>query len=202
MLRRSRGMGPLLLAMLLGTACSPRAPSTRELFERYLAASNAHDLAALDDMTADSVVWRLGPWTLRGKARALSLHYADLINHTALEARDLVIRGDTVECTLVERNDATRAYGPDSLVHYPRYVFRDGLMTVKEGWKRDTSFAALNRHAEPFHSWVRETHPEAIAVILDSTGTPRWTRQALDKVRQMLLAWIAAGKPGMRARGN
>jgi ketosteroid isomerase-like protein len=188
--------------MLLSTACSHRAPSTRELFERYLAASKAHDLAALADMISDSVVWRLGPWTLRGKAQSLSLHYADLINHTTLEARDVVIRGDTVECTLVERNDATRAYGRDSLVHYPRYVFRDGLVKVKEGWKRDTSLAALNRHAEPFHAWVRETHPEAIPVILDSTGTPRWTRQAVDKTRQMLLAWIDAGKPGMRAPGN
>lgn len=188
--------------MLLSTACSHRAPSTRELFERYLAASNAHDLAAIDDMTADSVLWRLGPWTLRGKTQALSLDYADLINHTTLEARDVVIRGDTVECTLVERNDATRTYGPDSLVHYPRFVFRNGLVMVKETWKRDTSFAALNRHAEPFHTWVRETHPEAMPVILDSTGTPRWSRQALDKTRQMLLAWIAAGKPGMRAPGN
>lgn len=199
---RSPGTGCLLLAVLAGTACSHHAPSTRRLFERYLAASNAHELAALDDMTADSIVWRLGPWTLRGKAQALSLQYADLINHTTLEARDVVVRGDTVECTLVERNDATRAYGPDSLLHYPRYVFRDGLVTVKEGWKRDTSFAALNRHAEPFHAWVRQTHPEAIPVILDSTGTPRWTRQALDKTRQMLLAWIDAGKPGMRAPGN
>jgi len=194
----SRGSGQLLLVLLVCAACVERAPSPRDLFDRYLAASNAHDLEALEAMTDDDIVWQLGPWTLEGKEKALSPNYADLLNHTTLLARDVVVRGDTVECTVIERNDATRAYGPDSLIHYPRYVFEDGLLKIKEGWRRDTSFAELNRHAEPFRAWVRATHPESLMAILDSTGAPRWTRGSIEKTREMLRAWIAAGKPGMR----
>jgi ketosteroid isomerase-like protein len=196
----SRGAGALLLAMLTCAACANGAPPSRKLFDRFLAASNDHDLETIGAMTANDIVWRLGPWTLNGRDQAMSLHYADLINHTTLQARDVVVRGDTVECTLIERNDATRAYGPDSLVHHVRYVFRNGMVTLKEAWKRDTSIAELNRHSEPFRAWVRATHPEALAVILDSTGAPRFTRDAVQEQHQMLERWIAAGKPGLQQR--
>jgi ketosteroid isomerase-like protein len=180
----------------VGTGCSDRTTSTAEVFQRYLAASNAHDLEALAAMTADDIVWQLGPWTLVGQEKALRPHYADLINHTVLEAREVVVRGDTVECTLIERNDATRAHGPDSLVHYARYVFEAGLVVKKEPWAPSESLRELNRRAEPFRSWVREEHPEALAVILDSNGTPRWTRDAVELVHEIRKAWVAAGKPG------
>lgn len=193
----SRGWARLFFTVLVSFACAEQTTrSPRELFDRYLAASNAHDLDKLEAITAEDVMWQLGPWTLQGKEKALGPHYSDLLNHTRLEARDVVVRGDTVECTLIERNDATRAYGPDSLTHYPRYVFEGDLLKIKESWKPEKSFAELNRHAAPFRAWVRQVRPEAITVILDSTGTPRWTREAAEKTHEMLNAWIAAGKPG------
>jgi ketosteroid isomerase-like protein len=194
---RRRSFVLSLVVVLISSACADRTDSTRERFEQYLAASNAHDLDALEAMTADDIVWKLGPWTLTGKEQVLRPHYSDSINHTVLVARDVVVRGDTVECVIVERNDATRAYGPDSLVHYARYVFKDGLVTKKEPWRRSNALSELNRHAQPFRSWLRSTHPEAMAVILDSTGTPRWTPEAADKVREMREVWVAAGKPGL-----
>ncbi|NIR46807.1 MAG: nuclear transport factor 2 family protein [Gemmatimonadetes bacterium] len=180
----------------IGLACSDQAPSTAEIFERYIAASNAHDLETLERMTADDIVWQLGPWTLVGKEEALRPHYADLVNHTVLEAREVVVRGDTVECTLVERSDATRAYGPDSLITHARYVFEEGLVVKKEPWAPSPSLMELNGRSEPFRRWVREQHPEALAVIVDSTGTPRWTRSAVDIVHELREAWVATGKPG------
>lgn len=193
----SQGAVRLLFGVLIFTACADVAPPSRELFDRYLSASNDHDLEMLQAMASDDILWRLGPWILKGKDQVMALHYADLINHTSLEARDVVVRGDTVECVLIERNDATRAYGADSLVHYPRYVFRNGLVVLKEAWRRDPGVAALNRYSEPFRAWVRETHPESVALILDSTGTPQWTRDAVQEKRRMMEAWIAAGKPGL-----
>ncbi|TFG67002.1 MAG: nuclear transport factor 2 family protein [Gemmatimonadales bacterium] len=199
MKRRHAVASCLLLIILVSAACGNRTPPTGEIFERYLAASIAHDFETLEAMTADDIVWRLGPWTLIGADEALSPHYADLVNHTTLVIRDVEVRGDTVECTIIERNDATRAHGPDSLVHYVRYVFGAGQVRIKEPWAPSPSIAELNRRAEPFRSWVRESHPEAIAVILDSSGTPRWTRDAVEKVHEMREAWISAGKPGTRA---
>jgi ketosteroid isomerase-like protein len=195
---RSRSRRPiwLLCATLVGTACMSQAPDVREVFDRYLAASNAHDLGTLQAMTADDVVWRLGPYTLQGRESAMRPHYSDLVNHTTLEVRDVRVRQDTVECTIIERNDATRAHGPDSLVHYARYVFDGGLVKVKESWKRSTSLVELNQHAAPFRTWVRAVHPDALSILMDSTGTPSWTREAVDKTHELLDAWIAAGKPG------
>ncbi len=188
--------------IVLAVACAQPKPTTRQLFDDYLAASNAHDLATLDLMTSNDIVWLLGPWALSGKEEALRPHYADLVNHTSLEAHDVTVRGDTVECTLIERNDGTRAHGPDSLIHYARYVFHDGLVIKKEPWAPSPSMAEFNRRAQPFRAWVRNELPEALSVILDSTGTPQWTREAVDMTHLMRNEWVEAGKPGSEAGGS
>jgi ketosteroid isomerase-like protein len=185
--------------IVLAVACTKPEPTTRQRFDDYLAASNAHDLATLELMTSNDIVWLLGPWVFSGKEEALRPQYADLVNHTSLKEHDVTVRGDTVECILVERNDATGAHGPDSLIHYVRYVFHDGLLVKKEPSAPSPSLAELNRRAQPFRAWVRDEHPEALSVILDSNGSPQWTREAVDLVHLLRHEWVEAGKPGSEA---
>jgi len=186
----------LTIAMLL-VSCSTREPDTRARFERYMAAANAHDLGALADMTHDDIVWQLGPYRLVGKEAALAPHGTDLAMHTMLEVRDVTIRGDTVEHILIERNDATRAYGPDSLVQYARKVFRDGLMWRKEPWRPSPDMAEFNRRGAPFRAWIRVEHPEAYEVLRPESSRAAPFGLARGRlISQLLSEWVAAGKPG------
>jgi len=185
-----------LVGVFLVISCSRPSSDVRVLFDRYMAASKAHDLTTLAAMTDDDVIWQLGPYRLVGKEAALGPHYTDLALHTTLAYRDVTIRGDTVEDVLIEHNDVTRAYGPDSLVHYPRYVFRYGLMWRKEEWKPSPDMADLLRRGAAFRAWLRRVHPDTYQKLApDSTHGP------FGQARGHLLAaalqeWVAAGKPG------
>jgi len=139
----SRGWTRLLFTMLVSFGCAEQARGPRALFDRYLAVSNAHDLNRLEAMTAADVIWQLGPWTLHGKEKALGPHYSDLLNHTRLEARDVVVRGDTVECTLIERNDATRAYGTRREEHLNKRPRHESAL--QQGGSPRLRFAALSK---------------------------------------------------------
>ena len=187
----------LATATLLATACSPRQTDTSILFERYMAAANAHDLDALAAMTHEDIVWQLGPYRLVGKQAALAPHGTDLAMHSRFEVRDVRIRGDTVEHVLIERNDATRAYGPDSVVQYSRKVFRDGLMWRKEPWRPSPDMAEFNRRGAPFRAWIREAHPEAFRVLRpDSSSDAPFGVERGRLVSRLLSEWVAAGMPG------
>jgi ketosteroid isomerase-like protein len=176
-------------------ACTGGGQETAELFSEYLAASNAHDLPTLDAMTADDIVWRLGTYTLVGKEEALGPHALDAGMHTSLEARDVMIRGDTVECMLIERNDGTRAFEVDSSVHYARYVFRDGLVYRKEPWKEQPSSTSFATNVARFRRWVSEVHPIRLAELDSLMAITQFSLEVGELRSSLLMEWVAAGRP-------
>ncbi len=66
---------PAFIALIAGCQAPSKA---REWHRRYMVASNEHDLHTLRAMTADDVVWRLGPWTFVGKEQVLLPHENDV----------------------------------------------------------------------------------------------------------------------------
>ena len=187
-------LGPFLLS---NAGCIPSDNhSTEQTFREYIAASNAHDFETLAALTSADIVWRLGPHTFEGKEEALRPHFQDSLLNTSLDVRDVEVRGDTIEFTLIERNDAARIHGLDSLVAYPRFVFDHGLLVLKEFHRPSPDYRSLSERAQPFRAWVGQTHGEAMAIILDSTGAPTWSREALVLTHSFLAEWVALGKPG------
>ena len=186
----------LITLCILSASCVSKEPTTAELFERYTAASKAHDLVTLEAMTHEDIVWRLGPWTWKGKDEALRPHEVDHNLNARLDFSEVIVRGDTVEFKLTERNDATRAYGPDSVVHYGRFVFEDGKVKLKEATRPAINLRELLERGEPYRQWVRDVHPEALKVILDSTGQVRWGGESSRIQAKLLQEWVAARKPG------
>lgn len=185
----------ILSLLIFTSACSNKSEETKALFSRYLEASNAHDLETLEKMTDDDIVWKIGPYKLSGKEEALSPHAYDAIMHTSLEPHDIVIRGDTVECIIIERNDVTKAFDVDGIVHYARYVFRNGLMLRKEPWKEPKSDPTFAENFKKFRGWVRETYPEELNK-LDSLGTISHFSPDAGELRSRLLKeWLEAGRP-------
>lgn len=182
--------------LILAAACSGADDDVRARFERYLAASNAHDLATLASMTHEDIVWRFGPFEFRGKEEALLPNGSDIGLNTSLELVDLVVRGDTVDALLFERNDATRAYGPDSLVHHARYVFRDGLVWRKGAYAPAENMAEFQRRGEPFRAWVGTTYPERGRRLFGGRPADSFGDEAGRELSNLLTEWVAAGRPG------
>jgi len=164
----------------------------KDLHRRYMEASIRHDLKTLSAMMADDIVWKLGPWTFMGKKQALGPNGYDAGMETKLEYSHVIIKGDTVEFELIERNDELRAVGCGELHHYPRFVFEDGLVKRIESWKATEAtpgFEECARRDEIFLKWVRENHPEAVAILWDSKNKPIFSRETGALTRKLANEW-------------
>ena len=170
-------------------------PDIRAQYLRYLEASNAHDLDTLASMTADDIVWHLGPYELRGKPEALLPHESDAVMNTTLEVRDLRVEGQVVECEVIERNDMLQAAGIESWRHYARFVFDEtGRITLKEPWRTSLDDAEAEKRMQPFREWVRTNHPQSVPNFDDITDC--FGIEPAKRSRQLMQDWVAAGRPG------
>lgn len=188
-------IGISMLGSILLCSCAS-APDVEEIHQRYMAASNAHDIEALAEMTAEEIVWKLGPYILRGKREALLPHISDGVMNTTLEVRDRRVLGRVVECEVVEQNDALRAVGVDAWIHYARFVFDgEGRVIRKEPWRSSPDDAEVNRRSLPLRRWIQENHPEAVPDFNDMSDL--FGREPALRSKKMRELWVAAGSPGM-----
>jgi hypothetical protein len=146
-------------------------------------------------MTSDEIIWQLGPHTLVGKEKALEPHVLDAALHASWEPRNIVVRGDTVECVLLEQSDVTKAFGMARAVHYARYVFKDGLMYRQEPWKKRPDMSKFTAKLDEFRQWISEAHPNELA-RLDSLGAISHFSREVGELRSRLLReWAATRRP-------
>jgi hypothetical protein len=156
---------------ILFVSCNKTSePNIKKLFETYMTASINHDVKTMATMTHDSIVWKLGPYTLKGKKAALGPNDYDEGTGTILEYTNVNIRGDTVEFELLERNAIITALGMKEIKHYPRFIFKNGLVYKKEAWKVSSDMQELSRRNKPRREWIQENHPEAVQKFFDSEG--------------------------------
>ena len=159
-------------------------------------ASNAHDLDTLASMTADNIVWNLGPYVLRGKPEALLPHEGDAVMNTTLEVRDLRVEGQVVECEVIERNDMLRAAGIESWRHYARFVFDEtGRIILKGPSRTSPDDAEVAKRMQPFREWVRTNHPQSVPNFEDITDC--FGTEPAKRSRQLMQDWVEAGRPGV-----
>lgn len=169
----------ILLSVPILIVCSkPRQRNVQDLVHEYVEASDAHDLDKLASMTADSAVWILGNIQLKGKEEVLGPNRLDAGANTRLEMSNLVVRGDTAKFELAEVNDILTALGINSIVHYPRLVFKDGLVVRKDQWKPNTM---MPEEASPnlgrFQQWIQDNKPDAIDRLFDQDGNFIFSRE-------------------------
>ena len=110
-------------------------PNIKELHKKYMTASVNHDIKTLSLMTHDSIVWRLGPFLLKGKEAALGPNKYDKGTDCILDYSNVKVHGDTVEFELVEKNEILSSMGMEGATHYPRFIFKNGLLYKKKSWK-------------------------------------------------------------------
>lgn len=134
-------------------SCAGTSPDVAQLFKRYAEASASHDLETLEALTADKIVWQLGPYRLEGKKAALGPNAYDRGMGTTLIFRDIRFDGAVVEFELVERSELIQAIGMTELRHYVRFTFENGLVVRKEPSPREPpaeySMAEFSRRMVP-----------------------------------------------------
>ena len=169
-----------------------RIANIKELHQKYMTASIDQDIETLIEMTHEEIVWQLGPYTLKGKEAALGPNKYDVGTGAVLEYGNVVIRGDTVEFELVERNQILAVIGMESIRLYPRFVFKNGLVYRKESWKTSPDIQEMNRLARPLRDWKKEVHPEIVNAIFDTDGNFIFNRENGELNVQMALEWKQA----------
>jgi hypothetical protein len=186
--KRSNGATAALIALLVVSACGP-APDA--LVRQYVESANRHDLAALEAMLSDDVVWYLGLDTLVGKTKVLEPLDFDVGAQTHLELGTIVVRGDTAEFDLAEHNRVIMALGIHELMHYVRFVFRDGLIAVKEESRPAGGLEAFADSVASFASWLSSEEPEAYERIWGAGGKFVYSRSTAELMFQMAERWRA-----------
>lgn len=170
--------------------------SVRLLHQRYMTASVRHDLPTLRRLTHEEATWKLGPYTFRGRDEVLGPNEYDAGIDNQLEYRNVVVKGDTVETELTERNDLIRAVGMSEVRGYPRYIFEGGLLVRKEPWRASDDLIELQARVEPLRRWIRTHHPEALEILVSEPGSFRFSEASGSLMIRLASLWIEAGAPG------
>lgn len=165
-------------------ACGSPDPGRR--LQEYVELANRHDLAAVEAMLADDVVWYLGPDTLRGVTQVMAPLDFDAGAQTHLQLGAMEVRGDTVEFELAEHSRVLMALGIPELSHHVRFVFRDGLIAVKESRRPPDEIQAFADSVGAFASWLAATQADAYRSIWEEDGRFRYSRETA----VLFLEWI------------
>lgn len=178
--------GCLLPVLLLSCV---RHQDTAELLRRYNQAANRHDISALRAMLADDIVWVLGRDTLIGKDAALGPHEFDTGAEARVTIKSSVVKGDTVEFVLEETNGYMDTLGIPSVVHYPRFIFRDGLLIRKEPVYPSLYSPMVDSIDQRWNQWIRSAHPEAHVQIIKPNGGINFNRKTGELLLHLAHEW-------------
>lgn len=179
----------VLAALSLAAGCGSREQrALTAALRSYLDAANRHDLAALGQIMAEDITWYLGPDTLRGRQAVLAPHAFDSGAHTVLLVDQIEVRGDTVEFDLVEHNDVLDALGIAELHHFPRFVFRDGLIAEIRARRQPLELGAFSDSVGSFMQWLRLHDPTAFARLWPD-GRFAYSTEAGSEMPALVLEW-------------
>ena len=178
------------LSVALGLqGCGGSAPD--ELVRQYVAAANAHDLAALEAMLSNDVVWHLGGDTLAGKAQVLEPLDFDIGAQTHLELGEIVVRGDTAEFEMAEHNRVLMTLGIHELRHHARFVFRDGLIALKQPSRPPDEIGAMADSVSAFASWLYAERPQVYRRIWTESGKFNYSEETGALMLELAGEWRA-----------
>jgi len=162
---------------------------TTDLLQSYIQTANRHDISALRAKFAENVVWILGPDTLIGKNAVLAPHEFDAGAGTRLLIKGSIVKGDTVESILEETNDYMDTLGMPSVVHYPRFVFHDGLLVRIEPTHPDLTPPIVDSIDQRWNQWIQSEHPEAWAQIVKPNGDINFSRETGELLLRLACEW-------------
>ncbi|HYF66365.1 MAG TPA: nuclear transport factor 2 family protein [Herpetosiphonaceae bacterium] len=133
------------------------------LLRAYEEASNRHDIESCVRMFAPDGSIETGE-TYAGVDAIRAAHEYDLGSQTLVAFRDCLADGDTVACTFWNEHELSRAIGDGGVSGKAIFTFRDGLIEKFQILPPDEAERKrFMERARPALTWLRDTHPDALA---------------------------------------
>lgn len=152
---------PFLLVL---ASCSPKPI---DLVMAYEHAYNSHDLGELLPLFADDATFELmGQFVLKGKEDIRNVAEHDFALHIHMTIDQVVQKGDTVFCELIEMNDWVEVSEIDEAFYSAQFVFERGLIKHIGGTPTPETEKAFEKVLTPLLEWASEHRPEQLAEMM------------------------------------
>jgi hypothetical protein len=159
---------------ILAGSCSPSLTSQVQAMER---AHNLHQLDKELSFYADDARFETNDLTVQGKDELRKLFTVDVLLNNNLAFSDISIVGNSVVCTVEEKNDMWRALGVEKVYSRCEIVFKNGLIQEIRGdpnCAQSESQAELDKADEAFSAWADKNRPEEVARLLGGKPFKGW----------------------------
>jgi hypothetical protein len=150
---------------ILAGSCSPSLTSQIRAMER---AHNLHQLDKELSFYADDARFETNDLTVQGKDELRKLFTVDVLLNNSLAFSDISIVGNSVFCTVEEKNDMWRALGVEKVYGRCEIVFKNGLIQeIRDpNSAMSESEVELDKADQAFSAWVDKNRPEEVARLL------------------------------------
>lgn len=152
---------------ILAGSCSPSLTSQVRAMEKV---HNLHQLDKELSFYADDARFEIDDGnTVQGKDELRKLFTVDVLFNNSLAFNDISIVGNSVFCTVEEKNDMWRALGVEKVYGRCEIVFKNGLIQEIRGdpnCAQSESRAELYKADEAFSTWADKNRPEEVARLL------------------------------------
>jgi hypothetical protein len=162
---------------------------TRKDFDTYVTYYNNHDFKKRMALYSDTAKFELiNGWLKIGKEKIGKYEeFMDAVEST-ISASDMKIDGDTLYCTLTERDKFRELLGVDKLVYQTRYIIRNGLITEVVFSLTPESGQLLSTASKPFTLWVSEKHMQDWDSLLNQDGF-KYSKETAGKWLDLAREW-------------
>jgi hypothetical protein len=155
-------LGAIVVTGAVMYSCSNKT-SPQGIVEAHINAKNAHQVSASMQYIGDDAVLEIPGlgMIITGKEERRRIAEYDSVLNTILTPSDFTVHGDTVSCSIIERNDWLAAAGIPA-IYYPTtmHVVKDGMIVYSSGRMADSSAADIGNVLGEFVPWANENHPE------------------------------------------
>ncbi|MBU1317656.1 MAG: nuclear transport factor 2 family protein [candidate division Zixibacteria bacterium] len=177
----------LPVAMLLLLSCSS---SLTDRVKAYEASHNSHDVEGTLAFFAEDFRYEMvGSWVAEGREQMRKFEEWDASIGSELIFDNYDVSGDTVTCTVIERNDWFSLVGVDAIYYEcVRIIFKDGLITEITAEQSHESMLATQTAFQAFIEWAVEEHPQRLAALM-SGAKFEFSKETADKWLSLLKEW-------------
>ncbi|NIN00544.1 MAG: hypothetical protein GTO24_21410 [candidate division Zixibacteria bacterium] len=181
----------VLSVALFITSCSPKPV---DLVKAYGHAYNSHDLAELLPLFAEDATFDLmGQFVLKGKEDIRNVAEYDFALHIHMTIDQVVQKGDTVFCELIEMNDWLEVSKIDEAFYSAQFVVERGLIKHIRGTPTPETEKAFEEVLTPLLKWASEHKPEQLAEMMPE-GKFVYNAENAEKSLAILREWKQAAK--------
>jgi len=156
----------------------------------YQASHNSHDIDATLAFLADDFKFEMmGSWVAEGREQMREFEEWDASIGSELVYDNFQTYGDTVVCTVVERNEWFALVGVDAIYYdCVIIVFDNGLISEIAAEQSEESMIAAQTAFEAFIDWAVDERPGELAQLMRGP-TFKFSRETAPKWLGLLREW-------------